>query len=405
MHLIKSFPEQTSNMTPSMQTTTRDLEKAVSDCLLWMISSGYSHGTFKHYEWGLNHFLSFVKQNRITWDNIFTLATLKKFQNEIKHPSASYAIRALSKYLFQQKRISSMPTQKKERSLPEIYEEYLVYSKKNRQYTDRRIKQIKRVLTAFYDHLVKKEICLPDITIEQIDMFLVEFNTGFAQKTCSAYRYVLRGFLSYLYRERKIIKRDFSPLVVGAPVFEQTKPPMFLRPHEIQRLFDNTDLSTPAGLRTYAILQLAYTLGLRLKEICRITLNDIEFGNGKISINDRKSANPIKLPLPEDAIKAIAAYIIGARPESRHKTLFLTLCAPYSPISPNAAHFHLKNLMLKADLPSTAHWLRHTYAQNLLEAGASICEIKEMMGHESIRSTQNYLRIHIKLMQEVLFDE
>jgi len=383
----------------------KKLEQAVSDYLLWMISNEYSHGTWKHYEWALNHFVSFVKQNNITWDNMFTLATLKKFQNETQHPSAPYTVKGLARYLFQQKRISSMPTQKKERRLPKIYEEYLVYAKKNRQYTDKRIRQVKRVLTAFYDHLVRNEICLPDITIEEIDRFLAEFNMSFAQRTCSAYRYVLRGFLSYLYHERKIIKRDFAPLIVGAPVFEQTKPPMFLRPHEIQRLFDNADLSTPTGLRTYAMVQLAYTLGLRLKEICRITLDDIEFGNGKITINDRKSGNPIKLPLPEDAIKAIAAYIIGARPESRYKTLFLSLFAPYRPVSPNAAHYHLKNLMLKANLPSTTHWLRHTYAQNLLEAGASICEIREMMGHESIRSTQNYLRVHIKLMREVLFDE
>ena len=180
---------------------------------------------------------------------------------------------------------------------------------------------------------------------------------------------------------------------------------MFLRPHEIQRLFAGADLSTPAGLRTYAMLQLAYTLDLRLQEMCRITLDDIEFGNGKISITDRKGGNPIKLPLPEDAVKAIAAYIIGARPKSRHKTLFLNLCAPYGPVAPNAAHFHIKNFMRKANLPATTHWLRHTYAQNLLEAGASICEIRDMMGHESIRSTQNYLHIHIKLMRELLFDE
>jgi site-specific recombinase XerD len=49
--------------------------------------------------------------------------------------------------------------------------------------------------------------------------------------------------------------------------------------------------------------------------------------------------------------------------------------------------------------------LRHTYAQNLLEAGASIFEIKEMLGHDKIESTKNYLRIHIQLMRKVLFDE
>ncbi len=54
---------------------------------------------------------------------------------------------------------------------------------------------------------------------------------------------------------------------------------------------------------------------------------------------------------------------------------------------------------------STAYWLRHTYAQNLLEAGVSIYEIKEMLGHDSIESTRKYLHIHIKLMRKVIFDE
>ena len=61
--------------------------------------------------------------------------------------------------------------------------------------------------------------------------------------------------------------------------------------------------------------------------------------------------------------------------------------------------------MKEAGLSSSAYWLRHTYAQNLLECGISIFEIKEMMGHNKIESTKNYLHIHTRLMREVLFDE
>jgi len=113
----------------------------------------------------------------------------------------------------------------------------------------------------------------------------------------------------------------------------------------------------------------------------------------------------MKLPLPESTIKAIAVYIIGARPGNDHRTLFLSLKAPYGPITSAMVNHHLKIFMRKADLPSTAYWLRHTYAQNLLEAGSSIFEIKEMLGHNSIESTRKYLHIHINLMRKVLFDE
>ena len=59
----------------------------------------------------------------------------------------------------------------------------------------------------------------------------------------------------------------------------------------------------------------------------------------------------------------------------------------------------------KDGVPGTPYWLRHTYAQNLLESGASIFEIKEMLGHDCIKATKRYLHIHIKLMREVLFDD
>ena len=84
---------------------------------------------------------------------------------------------------------------------------------------------------------------------------------------------------------------------------------------------------------------------------------------------------------------------------------FLILTAPYRPISPTTAGHHITDCMRKANLKATAYWMRHTYAQNLLEAGASIYEIKEMMGHDRIESTKKYLYIHIKLMRKVLFDE
>ncbi len=84
-------------------------------------------------------------------------------------------------------------------------------------------------------------------------------------------------------------------------------PLKYLRPKEDQRLFANIDLCSQKGLRTNAMLYLAYTLGLRPKEISLITLDDIFFGKREISLRDRKSKNPIRLPLPDHTIKAIAA--------------------------------------------------------------------------------------------------
>jgi site-specific recombinase XerD len=66
---------------------------------------------------------------------------------------------------------------------------------------------------------------------------------------------------------------------------------------------------------------------------------------------------------------------------------------------------HIAKAMRKAGLSATTYWLRHSYAQQLLHIGRSIYEIKEMMGHQNIQSTQRYLHIHTELMRKVLFDE
>jgi site-specific recombinase XerD len=246
---------------------------------------------------------------------------------------------------------------------------------------------------------------LAALSIEDIDAFLADFNANFTPSTCKVYRSIIRGFLSYLFHQCHVLKRDLAPLVLGAPMFARAKPPTFLRADELKRLFDSIDLSSQSGLRTYAMLQLAYTLGLRPIEICRITLNNISFRKAELKIDWRKCHNPLKLPVPEVTIKAIAAYIIGARPKSAHRTLFLSLNPPYGPITPTTVHYYFKTAMNQINPSASVYWLRHTYAQNLLEAGISLFEIKELLGHDSIESTRKYLLIHIILMRKVLFDE
>jgi integrase/recombinase XerD len=94
-----------------------------------------------------------------------------------------------------------------------------------------------------------------------------------------------------------------------------------------------------------------------------------------------------------------------ARPKGRSRYLFLSFHAPYRPISSGTVIHWISKALKAAGLRASAYWLRHTYAQNLLKTGASIYEIKEMLGHQNIQSTQRYLFIHVELMRKVLFDE
>ena len=386
----------------------RMLVQAILDYLGWL-KCGEGHigsRISQRYDQILIDFLIFSINKDIAWKQMFTFHTLKEFRKCTCLSKVSHALIGLSGYLQQNGRVPEplqIPNYQVE--LPEIYEQYFLYREQNPQAASRHVKRIRRVLVPFHDYLERHNIKLSALKIEHLDAFMAEFNKGFSPVTCKIYRSDLRGFLRYLYYEPRILRRDLAPLLRGAPLFGQVKPPKFLRPKEIQKLFSSLKLSTPNNIRTYAMIHLAYTLGLRPVEISSITLDDISFQKRELTLRNRKGNNPITLPLPDDTIKAIAAYILNARPKTRYRHLFLTSQKSHRPISSGSVIGYISKAMKQAGLRSSAYWLRHTYAQNLLQTGASIYEIKEMLGHENIQSTQRYLHIHTELMRKVLFDE
>ena len=259
------------------------------------------------------------------------------------------------------------------------------------------------MLTSLYDYLENHKLSLAALKIEHLDAFMGEFKV--ARTTRRIYRSLLRGFLKYLYGEKKVIRKDLASLLVGPPLFAHKKPPKFLRPQEVKKLFSNLKLSTPVDIRTYAMIHLAYSLGLRPKEISRVTLDHISFTRGELAIRERKTKTPTILPLPKQTVKAIAAYVFRARPKTEFRHIFVIYYKPHSPVRPGTVAGAIGKAMKKAGLSSSAYWLRHTYAQNLLGMGRTIYEIKEMMGHQNIQCTQRYLYIDTEQMRKVLFNE
>ena len=379
------------------------LKKSIDECLQWMLSSGYARGTYEAYRSELNAFLRFIDQKQVDWKDIFTIDMLGEFER-LEQAKTAPGVRRLFRFLFERKVIDQSLDPPK-RKLPEPYEDYLGYYQRTQHMPSIRLARIRKVLCAFYDYLEKHSIKLPSIRIAQIDAFLAEFFANFSPSTRKTYRFYLRGFLRYLYYPGNIIRKDLAPLVIIPRQFAQSKPPKFFRLHEIQRLFDSLEISSAKGLRNYAMVHLSYDLGLRPDEISLITLDDVSFAQSILTLTKRKNNRPDRLPIPESTMKAIAAYIVGARPKSRHRRLLLSIVAPYRPVSPSVVGTHITECIRKAGLSGSAYWLRHTYAQNLLEAGSSVYEIKEMLGHDYIDSSEKYLHIHTKLMRRVIFDE
>lgn len=388
-----------------MDETIATLELAIQDYLEWMAVNGYAQRTQQSYKRTLRYFRSFIQVEHYHWHDIFTRRTLKRFK-KARGLTHAHAVTGLSHYLHAQGEIARpMRVRKALPILPVIYKDYLLYQKKYRHASDRLVTHIRRVLCAFDDYCHRNSIGLRSLKIDHVDAFRDEFFKGFTSATRRVYRIYLRGFLSYLHRERHLLTTDLASMVTGRREYARAKPPKFLRPAEVQQLFASLNPSSASGIRTYAMVHLACSMGLRPMEISQLRLEDIGFSQQLLRVTVRKGDNPLELPIPEHTLKAVAAYIIGARPTTDYRRLFLTLHPPHRPMTPNAVGYCMSLSMKQCGLKASAYWLRHTYAQNLLEAGASIFDIKEMLGHDKIESTKKYLCVHTKLMRQVLFDE
>ena len=381
--------------------------EAILDYMRWVKSVEEHRGgrSSIRYTRILIDFLFYVIHKGISWKEMFTIQTLEAFQTYSGYKGAHRAIKALSDYLFSQGTIDQ-PLQSPKTRVPllDIYEQYLLYHQQSLQVCDAHLGHIRTILLRFHDYLQKQRIELCALGIEHLDAFMATLKV--ARSSRKTYRHYLRGFLKYLYHQRGILKKDLASLLLGPPLFEQGKPPKFLRAGEIKKLFESLKLSTATDIRNYAIVHLVYTLGLRPVEVTRVTLDDLSFSKRELALPHRKADHPIRLPVSKNSLKAIAAYVLKARPKNTHyRHLFLCHQFPYRPMKANYVGRCLSKAMKSAGLCCSGYWLRHTYAQNLLEIGRSIYEIKEMLGHQSIQASQRYIHIHTELMRKVLFNE
>ncbi len=382
------------------------LTKSVVDYLGWLSATGNSASLREQYDHILIEFLVFALRKKIPWKNIFSLDTLRMFGKHSKRlADAIHILTGFSDYLYEEGIITEPLEVPHDRFLlPDIYEKYLLYLQHGKGVSKGLVISSRRVLASLNEYLDKHNIDLTSLEIRHIDGFMAEFTKPFCNVTRGIYRNQIRSFLKYIHNE-KVIKKDIAHLLVGPRKFGEPRPPRFLRPEEVKKLFGSITLDTPVKIRTYAMLLLSYSLGLRPIEIKRITLDDVSFQRAEITITLGKTKNPSIMPLPEKTLKAIAAYVYKVRPQSQHRDLFLTVYKPYRPVSTTLVSEHISRIIRAAGLSASAYWVRHTYAQSLLCTGHSIYDIKEMMGHESIRSTQRYLHVNIEHMRKVLFDE
>jgi site-specific recombinase XerD len=214
----------------------------------------------------------------------------------------------------------------------------------------------------------------------------------------------LRSFLRFLHAEGEIAN-DLTAAIPTVRRWTQPDIPKKLTAAEVNRVLKTPNLKTATGRRDYAILLLLARLGLRSSEILSIEVGDLRWRTGEIVIRGKGNREDL-LPLPTDVGSAMVSYLRrdrGARPTQR---VFLRSIAPRVPLTGPASIGHIvRRAMTKAGVERpmqiAAHLFRHTLASRMLQHGANLREISEVLRHRAHISTEIYAKIDIGALQEV----
>jgi integrase/recombinase XerC len=256
------------------------------------------------------------------------------------------------------------------------------------------------------------EVVAAHFTTDSVREFLAELHRkGQSRATTSRRLASLRGLAGYLVREG-LLPDDPTSLVAG-PRVQQTLPAHLATP-EMDRLLEAPDVSTPAGRRDRAILELFYASGLRLSELVDLDVDAVNL-SGRIARVRGKGGKERIVPFNRAAADAIRAMLpdraaLPAVPRSRHTTsrhtrprdpLFLNLRG--GRLTTRSVDRVVRRYVRAAAIARgiSPHALRHTFATHLLQAGADLRAIQELLGHARLSTTQRYTHLDMTQLQEV----
>ena len=211
---------------------------------------------------------------------------------------------------------------------------------------------------------------------------------------------VIRSFLRFLTLQYGVI--DLTGLIPAVAVWSQDQVPTYLTQSEIKKLLSHVDKTTQKGLQDYTILRLLYSLGLRASEVANLTLDDIHWGSGELSIHG-KGSKLSKMPLSQVLGDDLVNYLRHGRPLCNSVSLFVSgsLKAMSSNNISKRVSGALKSAGLYRKKGMSAHLLRHSLATHLLQKGATIQQISEVLRHQSIDTTQIYAKVDFKRLRSL----
>ncbi|WP_368654807.1 tyrosine recombinase XerC [Ornithinibacillus sp. 4-3] len=272
--------------------------------------------------------------------------------------------------------------------------EYLQIEKNASPYT---VTYYQRDIELFLQFIKNEGITnLPDVNYQVIRLFLTAlYDKQLSRKSVSRVISCLRSFYKYLEREKHVENNPF--LQVTLPKTNKSIP-NFLYQEELKILFETSDLSTPLGQRDQAMLEILYATGIRVSECQGLRLEDIDFSIGSMFVRG-KGRKERYVIFGRYAEEALQLYLQDGREKLLEKneqpTNVVFLNARGKPLTTRGIRAVLKKIVEKAALSIHLHphMLRHTFATHMLNEGADLRTVQELLGHENLSSTQIYTHV------------
>lgn len=276
---------------------------------------------------------------------------------------------------------------------------YLEIEKNYSQYT---ILNYKKDLDEFLLFLKKENIfSFKSVDYQILRSYLNDmFNKKYSSKTISRHLSSLRTFFKYLSRENVI---EFNPMILISNPKEEKRLPVYLNYKELEDILEIPDINTVVGLRDATILELLYSTGIRVGELVNIKIKDIDFNNKKIKILGKGNKERYVL-FGDKCLNLLNKYL----KESRSKLLknscdYLFLNQRGTPISVRTTEKVFNDIVKKSSIKFNVspHTLRHTFATHMLDNGADLNSVGELLGHSSLNTTAIYTHVSNERLRNV----
>jgi len=293
-----------------------------------------------------------------------------------------------------------------EQNMDKLVRKFLEYLDTERNYSANTILSYETDLMSLINFLNGEGIkSFKDVHKESLRAFIgFLIDNGFSQRSVARKIASMRSFFKYL-RRQKIIEGNPALVLITPKVNKRL--PSFLNEQAVRQLLSLPDTAAQYGKRDKAILELFYSTGIRLSELINLNINDVKSNEGIVKVKGKGRKERI-VPIGRKALSAINDYLATRKDvvTPSHRVSIehpLFIIEPDRRMYPQAVGRMVRKfiMMISEIKKKSPHVLRHTFATHMLNRGADLRAVKELLGHESLSTTQVYTHVSSAQMKKV----